>query len=478
MSEPASLESERGLLGIIITRNETLYEVSQSIVAGDFFEPVNGELYNLLKDLIEAGRQVTAATLVHDAQDAPIWGDLRASEYIHRLEREAPPSVVIAGLARTIRELSRRRRLIALGRELQTMATDAPVSISADELRAKADEAVAAIFTDAADMGLRRMSEIGDGVLARLQRAGTSNTSLGLGLPLTMMQNLTGPLMPGRVYVIAGGPGSGKSALALQIGEWIAEVGGSALLFSIEMDDEEQVERSLSTATGVKAMNIERALVDDREFEQLWDVNEKRRRHNLFIDGSSNLSMAAIRGRAVRLKKLVGLDAVIIDHIHYVAKSDKRLPEFDALDENLKAAKRMAKDLGIPVIVLSLLSTEAGRDLAKWPHRRPHQGDLLYAGIVERHADVILLVHRREYFLKRNEPAAEDRHRDEWLSACGVETGRAELILTKRRGGIGFGRSVLGFEGDRFRFADQAQTMAQKALAEATEGFLPGMGVG
>jgi replicative DNA helicase len=448
--EPASLDAERSLLGIIISRNETLYEVSQTLLKADFFDNANGEIYDLLRDLIEGGRQVTASTLVHDAQDAVIWGELKASQYLHGLERDAPAPALITGFARTIKETARRRRLIALGRDIQRIAVEAPASVSSDELRTKADEAVAAIFSDAADMGLRRLPEIGDTVLKRLQR---KDEPVGMQLPLASMQNLTGALVPGRVYVLAGSPGSGKSALLLQVMQWAAEE-KPGLMFSIEMDDEEQAERAMSTATGIKAERIERALVDDREFERLFNANEETRKSKLYIDGSSSPSMATIRGRALRLKKMVGLGLVGIDHAHYVARPDKRMGENDALDENLKAAKRMAKDLEVPVIVLAQFGTEALRDMAKWPHRRPNQGDLLYSGIFDRHADVVMIVHRREAFLLRNEPTTADRHYQEWQDARVLEEGRGEFILTKRRGGQGFGRAQVGFEGGRVRFYD------------------------
>jgi replicative DNA helicase len=452
---PGSAEAERGLLGIIIRENEMLFQIRHDLVAGDFIEPLHGELWLLLKDLIEGARPVTASTLIHDAQDAVVWGEVRASEYIYQLERDAPPGHVVVGLAKTVRELSRRRRLISLADELKRQAVEAPMSISSDEMRNEVDIAVAGIFSDAADLGLRKLSDISDRVLERLKK---KEVEVGLIPPLTGMRTLLGSLLPGRLYMLGGSPGGGKSALLLQTARYIARGGYTALLYSIEMGDEEQAVRSLSADTGISSEMLERGVAEDRDYEKVWTANEMERKTKLFIDGSSSPTMAAIRGRSIRLQKLEGLDFLAIDHIHYVGKSDRRQGENEALDENLKLLKALAKDLKIPVMVICQFGTEALRDMAKWPHRKPTQGDLLYSGVIDRHADAILLLHRREYWLHRNEPPKNDPKRPEWNTAVDDETGWVDFILAKRRGGKGWGSWRGGFDPRTVEFTENRAT--------------------
>lgn len=470
MSLPGSAEAERGLLGCIIQSNEVLYQIKSDLVAGDFIEPLHGEIWLLLRDLIETqARRVTGITLVTDAQDAIVWGEVKCSEYIQRLDRDAPPIHVAASLAQTVREMSRRRRLIALADELREMAVNAPVSITSDELRSKADEAVAAVFTDVADLGVRKLSDIGDKVLERLKK---KDVEQGLVPPLTAVRQLIGSLLPGRLYMLGGSPGSGKSALLLQIARYLAREGRTCLLYSIEMGDEEQAVRALSSDTGISSVDLEKGLPSDKDFERVWTANEMERKNQMYIDGGSSPSLASIRGRSSRLKKLEGLDFLCIDHIHYLSKSDRKMSDHEALDENLKGLKQLAKDLKIPIMVVCQYGTEALRDMARWPHRKPTQGDLLFSGIVDRHADVVLLLSRREYFLQRSEPGLDDARRPEWSAALLAEEGWVELILTKRRGGRGWGTIRVGFNATTVEFREHAAPAVRQRLGEYS-GELP-----
>ena len=463
MDLPSNLSAERGLLGLALTHNAVVFEVG-NLEKADFSEAVNGELWDLIRDKVEAGGVATAALLLFDVQDAPIFGELKASEYLARLEAEAPPPSAATELAHTIREAARRARGVTACRHMERLFTDSPVSVPTMELFEKLEEAMAALRPSLAEAGIRHAPAIGDVILERLRNAGEQG--IGLELGLKPVQDLIGALQPGRLYILGGSPGSGKSAMAAQLLAAVAQV-GTSLLFTPEMAAEEVVERQLAAVTGVGAQQIERAMVSNPEFERLFDANDALRPAKFFIDDTSKPSLAMIRGKALRKQRMGGLDAIGIDHCHYLSKPDKRMAEFDALDENLEGLKGLAKDLRIPIIVVCQLGTEALRDMAKWPHRRPTQGDLLYSGIVERHADVILMIHRPEYFLLRNEPAASDRNKADWDTRVIQMKGVAELILAKRRGGGGYGVRRLGFEADRTRFTNDPPKLVVPDLLQA-----------
>lgn len=449
--QPGNRQAERGLLGILLNKNDALFEIGQLDKADFISEEAHAHIFGVLKDQIEAGRTVTSINLLFDMQDAEIAEDMTASEYLSRLESEAPPASLAAELANTIRDAALRARIIGAAEEVQRRVMAAPVSIPAATLRDQLDEAISSLFPSVESMGLRHHAEVGDQILERLKVAGNSGQAIGIDVGLKELQDLMGPLQAGRLYCFAGSPGSGKSALTKQV---LNAAAGHApvILFTPEMGADEVQERQLSAWTGVDSHKIERGTADNNEYEQLWIANKQHRSLPFYIDAASKPSLGQIRGKSVRQKRMGGLAAIGIDHVHYMAKIDKRQAEFDALDENLEGLKGTAKDLGIPVIAVCQLGTEALRDMAKWPHRRPTQGDLLYAGIVERHADAIMLIHREEYFLKRNEPAKGDKNRLEWEGRALQMEGIAELILGKRRGGVGFGSRKLTFDARMTEF--------------------------
>lgn len=464
MELPSNLQAERGLLGIIINHNDSLFDVSSFLLPEDFWEPWHGELFRLCKDQIETGRAVTAVTLMTDAEDADIGG-ITAKAYLRKLEDEAPISHAIAReLARAIKDAAVKRHVIEACNDIAKFASAAPVSISAAEIRIKADEILSKLFGNAEDLGLRRAYDIGEGIL---EAAKATDRPAGIEVGLAALQSLIGAPQPGRTYYVAGGPGSGKSALLLQVCSHVASAGGVVVLFSPEMEDEEVVERELAARSGVKAERIERLLLDRGEYERVWEANEQLKEVRLFIDRGSAPSIASIRAKALRLKRLMGrLDMVAIDHIHYVAPPDRKMNDYSALDANCMAAKSISKDLRVPMLVACQLRTEALNDMAKWPHRRPTQGDLLFSGVIDRNADAIVLVHRDEYFLRRTEPDKNEKHYGDWSTKLMDAEGKAILSLSKRRGGVGWGTRVIGFDAERGRFLDDLRRIRQQVVED------------
>lgn len=455
MELPANRLAEQALLGVLLNHPDAIFQVG-NLSASDFSETWNGELFTLLKDLREVGNNGGAASILHDAQDAVILPDgTTASEWLARLEQEAPSPEHAAQLARTIQDTALKARIITAAREIERRTYAAPPSIPAWELREELDEAINGLFPSIGDMGLRKAVDIGGEILERLRHS-DEDSPVGLPLGLKQLQDLTGPLLPGRLYVIAAGSGIGKSALTGQIAHHLAMLGKSVAYFTPEMPGEEVVQRILSAQTDIPASRIEQAHINNSEYEVLFKANESGVSGRLYIDDHTNPSVSKIRTLAMRQQRLDGLDAVVVDQVIHIEPPDKRLDVHTSLDQNLQRLKAAAKELNVPIIGTIVLSAEAIRDLSKWPHRRPNKGDILYAGNIDRHSDVVVIVHRREYFLSQNEPEKTDRNYPEWLSACDVESGRAEFILTKRRGGVSSGRRVCGWDAKKTLFTDAA----------------------
>jgi replicative DNA helicase len=408
---------------------------------------------------------------MHDAQDAVIGEGITAREMIQRLSDEAPDQRVAVDLARQVYETALRRRLIGLAEELMATTLAAPVSVTADELRLQWDESFTKLFRSTSDLGLRSLSEVSDALLEKLKHAG--DRVIGISPGLAKLEELIGLLQPGRLYLIAGAPGSGKSSLVLQMLLHGARRGFHAALYTPEMEADEIAERALAAGSGLSAVKIETNDLQSAEYEAIWNAGERLRGEGggrLFLDASPVPSLAMIRGRSQRKQRMGGLDVVAIDHIGYLAREDRKQSDYEALDANLRGLKQLAKELRAPVIAVTQFGTDALRDMARWPHRRPTQGDILYAGMAERHADVVLLIHREEYFLRRNVPGENDLFKGK--SYVGEHearllnpkiAGRAELILTKRRGGEGSGVRNVEFDAKRTRFNDAGPSLMPRS---------------
>lgn len=457
---PHNLGAERALLGAIFLDNDIMFEVAGTITKEDFYEPGNGEIFILLKDQIEANRAATPQTILADmAQDADIGG-IRASEYLNTLWNErAPTREVAKELARGIFDNALKRRMMTLGQMLIDDCRSAPVSTAATTIRDRFDLSLQALFAGLKDLGIRHIADYAADVITEIEATLKADIERGLPLGITALQDLIGPLMPGRLYSIAGAPGSGKSALAQQVLEFIAEH-RNVLWVQAEMEGGEVAARSLSNLTGISGVSIERGMVSLPEAEKLMAATERMRAGRLYVDASTQPTVQRIRARAIRMKRLQGLDAIGIDHLHYLGKPNDRMTDIEAIPYNMRELKALAKDLGIPIIVLmALKSTYAdSTDL-----RRPRLGDLTHPAAIDQNSDAIVFVHRPEYILRRNPLDPSDRNFAEWQINIEKWANLAEFILAKRRGGEGTGERKAFFDKTKVRFSDNVQRQFYRA---------------
>lgn len=449
---PQNLEAERALLGAIFLHNDTLFDVSGIVVKGDFFEPANGEIFSILKDHIEAGRTATPVTILHDmSQDADIGG-IAASAYLNKLFSEGVPREVAIDLAKGIRDTSIRRRIIAAAEEMANEARHAPVSVRAEDIRDKYDTAFAGLFATTEDIGVQPISHFSEALIDKIQTAMQAERSIGLEVGLKCVRDLTGPLLPGLVYVAGGPPGSGKSALAQQLAEYQAERLGAHVFFaSAEMPGVQVAGRALAARSDIAAGRMARATLDDAESDKLMEAHDKLKAMPLFIDQRKNPSVASIRAKALRLKRLKGLDAVYIDHLLYLSPPSRGMSAVEAIMPNMQEIKGMADALAVPVIVLAQLKGSfPGPNV-----RRPKVDDLWNTSAVEQNADVIIFAHRPEHLLGQREPdKGDEKARSEWEIEIDKWKGRAEIILAKNRDDRGQGVASCFFRKRTMRFSD------------------------
>lgn len=460
---PHNLDSERNLLGIMMASNSVVFEIADIVQQADFFAPAHGELFILIRDQVNAGRPANALTLLHDMQQDRAIGGERPSVFLRTLQETAPPADIGVELARNVRDLAIRRQIIGTSEEAIQRALDAPVTVTAEELRSEFDGAMAGLYRSIGDLGLRRLSDVNEDVIREFGSTKRSGVSVGL----KAVEDLTGPFQPGRVYTLAAMPAAGKSALAQQIAQNVARDGALAILFSPEMNADEIGERSLASATGLASEDIESGQGNFDDVRRLREANDGLRNVGLVIDDIASPSVAMIRNRVQRMQAMGRVVLVVIDHVLYLSPPNSKTYEADAVDQNMRAIKRMAKDLAVPVLALTQFTTEGIRELNKWPHPRPNVGHMLYAGIFDRHSDVILILHREEAVLARNRP--ETKNAVDHESRLKVAHGLAELILTKARGRKGDGQRMLTFDAKRLRFSDDVVQALWKEAAEIDE---------
>ena len=283
----------------------------------------------------------------------------------------------------------------------------------------------------------------------------------GIPTGFTDLDQLLGGLHKTDLIILAGRPSMGKTALATNIAFKIASENSIdnenkknvVGFFSLEMSSEQLATRILAEDSSISSEKIRRGEMNSNDFQQILKSSSKLGNLPLFIDDSPNLSIAALRTRARRLKRKYNLDIIVIDYLQLirpsVSRPDNRVLEIAEMTRNLKA---LSKELNIPVLCLSQLS----RQVEQREDKRPQLSDLRESGAIEQDADVVMFVYREEYYLERKEPTPGSEDYQKWQEKMGKIHNISEVIVAKQRHGP-IGKINLHFEGATTKFSNLAK---------------------
>ena len=278
---------------------------------------------------------------------------------------------------------------------------------------------------------------------------------VGVPTGLTDLDDRLGGLHKSDLLIIAGRPSMGKTALATNIAfnaaRKMQEEGRktSVAFFSLEMSSEQLSTRILAEQSRIKSNDIRRGKISEEQFDKFIETSKNVSELPLYIDETPAISIAALSNRARRIKRLYGLDLVVIDYIQLMRASnfkDGRVQEISEITQGLKA---LAKELAVPVLALSQLS----RAVEQRDDKKPQLSDLRESGSIEQDADVVMFVYREAYYLERKEPRPATVEHAEWQAKMNEVSNLAEIIIGKQRHGP-TGNIMLEFEAMFTKFKD------------------------
>lgn len=444
---------EQALLGSLLINNAAYEHVADILVEADFANAVHGRIYASIATLVERGQPANAITLLHHFQQDGSLESIGGPQYLARLAEAAVTVVNAPHYAATIADLSRRRDVLFVAQDIVADACD--LSNAGRGAVDVVDDAEARFFEiseRAARSGMPEgLGDIADRTVAMTEavfRDGSIVVDTGL---VDVDRTLSG-LTPGDLIVVGGRPSMGKSAWAGTVAVNVARTqpvvprriprgmasGKVVLIFSLEMSKQQLSQRWLAGLAGIDTDRQRHGKIEPHEWQKLFDAKAELRRLPIFVDDQARLSVAQMRSRARRLKRRCGgLDLIIIDHLQHVrqgGKQENRRLEIGDITGTLKA---VAKELDVPVIVLSQLS----RALEQRDDKRPMLSDLRESGDIEQDADVVMFLYRDEYYLERLRPKRRANETSDgfagreadWQSMMDEAHGIAEILIPKNR---------------------------------------------
>ena len=454
---PQNLEAEQTVLGSVLVSNE-IYDEIPDINEESFFNPVNKKIYKIINDLMSKGLLANPITLKNFFSNEDELSDIGGSEYLVKLTKFSTSKLQIKYYANLLHDLKIRRSLIDISRETLDEALNKNSEINAEQIIESAEKKL----FDIAERGKFNKSyiEFKEALVETIAMASSAykNEEGIVGVPtgLRDLDNMLGGLHKSDLVIIAGRLSMGKTALATNIAFNAAkrilekQKKSSVTFFSLEMSSEQLSTRILSEQSRITSSNIRRGKINQDEFEKFIETSKNLENLPLFIDDTPAITISTLSNRARRIKRLHGLDLIIVDYIQLMKsgnyRNEGRVQEVAEITQGLKA---IAKELNVPVLALSQLS----RAVEQRDDKKPQLSDLRESGSIEQDADVVGFVFREEYYLEKLEPRAGTAEHVEWQEKMSLIHGQAELIIGKQRHGP-TGIVRLEFESAFTKFKD------------------------
>jgi len=453
---PNNIEAEQAVIGSILVTNEIFDEINIIISSVNFYDPMHQKIFNAIESLVFKGMLANPITLKNYFKDEV--DDLDIPEYLVKITKFSTSTRQATEYSKIIYDMYVRRQLIKISEETIDTAKLNDLNVNGQNIIEKSER----LLFDLAEKGSFTSSLIKFDEAMRqtieMASAAYKNEEGIVGVPtgLKDLDDRLGGLHQSDLIIIAGRPGMGKTALATNIAFNAAqklldsERKSSIAFFSLEMSSEQLSTRILAEQSRIKSNDIRRGKISDDQFDKFIETSKNISELPLYIDETPAISIAALSNRARRIKRLFGLDMIIVDYIQLMKGSynnkDGRVQEISEITQGLKA---IAKELSIPVVALSQLS----RAVEQRDDKKPQLSDLRESGSIEQDADVVMFVYRESYYLKSKEPRPATVEHAEWQAKMNEVSHLAELIISKQRHGP-TGNINLEFEEMFTKFKD------------------------
>lgn len=428
---PQSLEAERGVLGSILLDPASLPRALEILQPTDFYWDIHQIIYKAILSLEAKSQPIDLVTVAEELRRLGQLDRIGGTEYLRLLLDSVPTSAYIEHYARIVQQKATLRNLITTSQEIAAMAFE-----EKEEVDTILDRAEGLIF----QVGQRRISRpfepIKNILEAEFERIDElyHKKRLTTGLP-TGFYNLdlvTAGFQKSDLIILAGRPSTGKTALALNFAEHAAlneevPVG----IFSLEMSKSQIAQRLLCSVAQVNHHLVRTGMLKPPDWEKIIEAISRLSNAPIYIDDTPAITVLEMRAKARRLMSEVDLGLIIIDYlqlIRFEGRAENRNQEISAIARSLKA---LARELNVPIIVLSQLS----RRVEMREDKRPMLSDLRDSGSIEAEADVVMLIYRPSIYEKKEKSGKEDLEKELEESREIIEPETVELIIAKQRSG-------------------------------------------
>ncbi|MDO5475558.1 MAG: replicative DNA helicase [Eubacteriales bacterium] len=433
---PHSLEAERSVLGSMLIDPDAVETAAEIVKEEDFYARQNGILFQTMVEMSQKGTAIDPVTLQAKLKEKNLPPELYSDEIIRDLIATVPTSANIKSYANIVAEKSLLRTMIRANEEIA--GTCYAQNEEMEKILDRAEKRIFEISQKRSASNFVPIRQIVLNAMDKIEEASRIKGNVtGLSTGFTDLDNRTAGLQPADFILVAARPSMGKTALVLNIAEYMTmRENRCAAIFSLEMSKEQLVNRMLAMQSHVEAQKIRTGDLTETEWAEVIESAGNIGESRLIIDDTPAISVPELRSKCRKYKLEFGLEIVIIDYLQLMSGSgrgnESRQQEISDISRSLKA---LARELNVPVVALSQLS----RAVESRPNHRPMLSDLRESGAIEQDADLVMFIYRDDYYNEDSE-----------------KKGIAEIIIAKQRNGP-IGTVELSWQPQLTKFANLAR---------------------
>ena len=433
---PHNLEAERSVLGAILVHNDAFNLAAQVIDSRDFYRDAHRRIFDRMVALNERNHAIDFVTLKEELARGGELDEVGGPAYVASLADGVPRATNVEYYAKIVKEKATLRNLIFAANKILTNAYEADQE--SDLILDEAESAIFAVADDRMKAGFIQMRDLVKDNFPKIEQLFEQKRLIsGVPTGFVDLDEMTRGLQGGDLIIVAARPSMGKTSLVLNIAQHVATQAEHCVgFFSLEMSKESLFLRMLTSEAQIDSHRLMSGAIGQKDYGRISHALETLSAMKLFIDDTASIGVLEMRAKSRRLKGEHGLSLLIVDYIQLMSgrgRFENRTLELGAISRSLKG---LAKELNVPIIVLSQLS----RAPESRSDHRPQLSDLRESGALEQDADLVVLIYRDDVYNKDpNNPDA----------------GTAELLVAKQRNGP-TGTVKLAFLREQTRFANLA----------------------
>ncbi|MBR2387815.1 MAG: replicative DNA helicase [Clostridia bacterium] len=414
---PFSLIAEQSLLGAILSDPDCFNDITERVKATDFYLTEHSQIYTAMLELFKASKQIDIVTLIDMLVKRGVYTKSGGEDYIRTLGQVVPNSLNVLDYADIVKEKSLLRTLIDACNEISDTAYSEEGKAS--EIINFAESKIFELSQGRDTRNFKHISDVIGEVFISLNELASNSGSHGTNTGFSGLDNVLAGMGNSDLIIVGARPGMGKTSFALNIATNVAtQTKKKVCIFSLEMSAEQLVSRIISSEAMVESKAMRTGKLSTEQWDNIAHAADKLAGCDILIDDTSNITVSGMIGK---LRRVENLGLVVVDYLQLMqgenTKSDNRAQVVGDISRGLKL---MAKELNVPIICCAQLSRDNEKRGTSSNSKRPVLSDLRDSGSIEQDADIVIFIHREEYYNQE---------------AKGEGGSVAEIIVAKNRHG-------------------------------------------